>query len=57
MQKNWVSWLNGIQALLGGNSQRSSREVEVVPEILVVIHDSTHQVQQWLALHLSGDAV
>lgn len=40
--------------LICGNSQCSSREVEVVPKVFVVLHNTAHQVQQRLAFHLSS---
>ena len=55
IEENWVSWSNGTRAQC--NSQSGSREVEVVPEVFVIINDAAHQVQQWLALHLSSDAM
>jgi hypothetical protein len=40
-----------------GESQGRGREVVVVPQVSIVLHHTTHQVQERLTLHLAGDAL
>lgn len=35
-------------------SQGGSREVVVVPQVAIVLHHATHEVQEWLSFHLAG---
>ena len=37
-----------------GQSQGGSREVVVVPQVAIVLHHATHEVQEWLSFHLAG---
>lgn len=54
MQVNWVSWEKVNSAF---ESQGGGREVVVVPEVSVVLHNAAHQVQEGLALHLASNTL